>query len=202
VPGRITTSGAATFGQGLTVGGAGSIGGSLTITGDLVISGTLRSENAITAGGIIQIKTAVSGPNRQSINSAVPLPLSGLSINFTPAVATSRILVQAFVSTNSNYVSAFAIYKNALPTVSTTGYNNLCYPNMQVTYYPGFSPEPNLMHQRTVIHNELAGSTATRTYTVYGISRWSGTSYTLWINNRDANDMPSFSHMIIYEIAQ
>lgn len=202
LPGNVTASGAASIGQGLTVGGAGTVGGNFTVTGDLVINGTLRSQNAITAGGVIQIRTAVAGPNRQLINSATPQPISGLAINFTPAVATSRILIQAFVATNSNYVSAFAIYKNGQPTVSTTGFPNQCYPNMNITYYPGFSPEPNLMHQRTVIHTEIAGTATARTYQVYGLSKWYNTTYNLWINNRDANDMASFSQLIIYEIAQ
>ena len=203
LPGRITTSGAASFGQGLTVGGAGSIGGNLTITGDLVISGTLRSQNAITAGGVIQIRTAVAGPNRQLINAATPQPISGMAINFTPAVATSRILIQAFISTSATYVSAFAIYKNGQPTVSTAGFTNQCYPNMQVTRYgDAGTGSPEYMHNLPVTHTEIAGTTATRTYQVYGISKWYSTTYNLWINNRNSNDMAAFSHMIIYEIAQ
>jgi hypothetical protein len=203
LPGRITASGAASFGQGLTVGGAGSIGGNLNITGDLTITGTLRSQNAITAGGVIQIKTAVAGPNRQLINSATPQPIIGLSISFTPAVATSRILIQAFVSTSATYVSSFGIFKDGQSTVSTSGYTNLNAPNMQVTEY--HAPEganTYNMHVIPVTHTEPALTTATRTYQVYGLSSWSTSNYNLWINNRDYNDMASFSHMIIYEIAQ
>ena len=203
LPGRITASGAASFGQGLTVGGAGSIGGNLTITGDLVINGTLRSQNAITAGGVIQIRTAVAGPNRQLINSQTPQPISGLAINFTPAVATSRILIQAFVASTATYVSSFGIFRNGAPTVSTSGYTNQTYPNMQVTEY--HAPEganTYNMHVIPVTHTEIAGTTATRTYQVYGLSKWYTSTFNLWINNRDYNDMASFSHMIIYEIAQ
>jgi hypothetical protein len=203
LPGRITASGAASFGQGLTVGGAGSIGGNLNITGDVIINGTLRSQNAITAGGVIQIKTAVAGPNRQLINSATPQPIIGLSVSFTPAVATSRILIQAFVSTNSTYVTSFGIFKDGQPTVSTSGYTNLNAPNMQVTEY--HAPEganTNSMHVIPVTHTEPALTTATRTYQVYGLSSWSTSNYNLFINNRDYNDMASFSHIIIYEIAQ
>jgi hypothetical protein len=203
LPGRITASGAASFGQGLTVGGAGSIGGNLTITGDLVINGTLRSQNAITAGGVIQIRTAVAGPNRQLINSAVPQPVSGLAINFTPAVATSRILIQAFVSTSATYVTSFGIFKDGQPTVSTSGFTNQTFPNMQVTRYgDAGTGSPEYMHNIPVTHTEPALTTATRTYQVYGLSRWYSTTFNLWINNRNSNDMAAFSHMIIYEIAQ
>jgi len=203
VPSNISVSGAASFGQGLTVGGAGSVGGNLTITGDLVINGTLRSQNAITAGGVIQIRTAVAGPNRQLINSATPQPISGLAINFTPAVATSRILIQAFVTSSATYVSSFGIFKNGQPTVSTSGFTNNTFPNMQVTQYS--APEgANTYNLRVtpVTHTEIAGTTATRTYGVYGLSKWTSSTFNLWINNRDYNDMASFSHMIIYEIAQ
>lgn len=204
VPSNITASGAASISQGLTVGGAGSIGGNLTITGDLVISGTLRSQNAITAGGVIQIRTAVAGPNRQLINSATPQPISGLAINFTPAVATSRILIQAFVSTSATYVSAFGIYKNGQPTVSTAGFTNQSFPNMQVTNftYAAVADSPERMECIPVTHTETALTTATRTYQVYGLSKWYTGTYNLWINNRNSNDMAAFSHMIIYEIAQ
>jgi hypothetical protein len=203
LPGRITASGAASFGQGLTVGGAGSIGGNLTITGDLVINGTLRSQNAITAGGVIQIRTAVAGPNRQLINSATPQPISGLSINFTPAVATSRILIQAFVSTSATYVSSFGIFRNGQPTVSTSGFTNQTYPNMQVTRYgDAGNGSPEYMHNIPVTHTEIAGTATARTYQVYGLSKWYSGTYNLWINNRNSNDMAAFSHMIIYEIAQ
>ena len=204
LPGRITASGAASFGQGLTVGGAGTIGGNLNITGDVIINGTLRSQNAITAGGVIQIRTAVAGPNRQLINSAVPQPVSGLAINFTPAVATSRILIQAFVSTSATYVSSFGIFKNGQPTVSTAGFTNQTYPNMQVTNftYAAVADSPERMESISVTHTETALTTATRTYQVYGLSKWYSTTYNLWINNRNSNDMAAFSHMIIYEIAQ
>ena len=203
LPGRVTASGAASFGQSLTVAGAGTIGGNLNITGDVIISGTLRSQNAITAGGVIQIRTAVAGPNRQLINSATPQPIVGLSISFTPAVATSRILIQAFVSTSATYVSSFGIFKNGQPTVSTAGFTNQSFPNMQVTCYGNAgNTSPEYMNNIPVTHTEPALTTAARTYAVYGLSRWSGTSYNLWINNRNSNDMASFSHMIIYEIAQ
>ena len=204
LPGRITASGAASFGQGLTVGGAGSIGGNLNITGDLTITGTLRSQNAITAGGVIQIRTAVAGPNRQLINSATPQPIVGLSISFTPAVATSRILIQAFVSSSATYVTSFGIFKDGQPTVSTSGYTNLNAPNMQVTHfaYAVVPDSPERMECIPVTHTETALTTATRTYQVYGLSKWYSTTYNLWINNRNSNDMAAFSHMIIYEIAQ
>lgn len=203
IPSNITASGAASFGQGLTVGGTGTVGGNFTIAGDLTINGTLRSQNAITSGGVIQIRTAVAGPNRQLINSQTPQPISGLSISFTPAVATSRILIQAFVASTATYVSSFGIFRNGSPTVSTAGFTNLSSPNMQVTEY--HAPEganTYNMHVIPVTHTEPAFTTATRTYAVYGLSKWSTSTYNLWINNRDYNDMASFSHMIIYEIAQ
>ena len=91
VPGSLSVAGPAST-QTLSVTGAIQAGG-MNIAGDLVIGGTLRSANAITAGGVIQIQTAVIGPTRQYIRSNTPVAINGLSINFTPAVATSKILI-------------------------------------------------------------------------------------------------------------
>jgi hypothetical protein len=118
-------------------------------------------------------------------------------------VSTSRILIQAFVSTSATYVSAFGIYKNGAPTVSTAGFTNQTFPNMQVTRYgDAGTGSPEYMHNIPVTHTEPALTTATRTYQVYGLSKWYTGTYNLWINNRNSNDMAAFSHMIIYEIAQ
>jgi hypothetical protein len=75
---------------------------------------------------------------------------------------------------------------------------------MQVTNFTyAVVPEsPERMECIPVTHTEIAGTATARTYTVYGLSKWYTSTFNLWINNRNNNDMASFSHMIIYEIAQ
>ena len=203
VPSTLDVAGDTTL-QNLSVTGPTFSATNLVVTGDVVINGTLRSQNAITAGGIIQIKTAVIGPTRQLINSATPVAITGLAINFTPAVATSKILIQAFVSTSATYVASYGIFKNGQPTVSTAGFQNTNHPNMQVTIfnYAAVADSTERMECIPVTHVEQAVDTSMRSYQVYGLSSWSTTNFNLYINNRNNNDMASFSHMIIYEIAQ
>ena len=158
------------------------------------------------AGSVIQVLTSVSGPARQTITSSAgsaPQAVTGLSVSITPRYSDSRILIQAFVAGSATHVHSLAIYKDGAATVSTSGQTNNNYPNMQVTQYgTGGSAGADFMAVIPVTHTEIAGSTTARTYQVYAISRWSNTGYSTYINNRASNDMASFSHIIVYEIAQ
>jgi hypothetical protein len=156
------------------------------------------------AGSVIQVLTAVSGPARQTITSAAgsaPQAVTGLSVTIIPRFADSKILIQAFVAGSSTHVHSLAIFKDGAATVSTSGQTNNNYPNMQVTTYLGTS-STDWMQVWPVTHTETAGTTTARTYQVYALSRWSNTAYTTYINNRASNDMASFSHIMVYEIAQ
>jgi hypothetical protein len=156
------------------------------------------------AGSVIQVQTAVSGPARQTITSAAgsaPQAVTGLSVTITPRFADSKILIQAMVAGSATHVHSLAIFKDGAATVSTSGQNNNNYPNMQVTTYLGTS-STDWMQVWPVTHVETAGTTTARTYQVYALSRWGNTAYTTYINNRASNDMASFSHIMVYEIAQ
>ena len=156
------------------------------------------------AGSVIQVQTAVSGPARQTITSAAgsaPQAVTGLSVTIIPRFADSRILIQAFVAGSATHVHSLAIFKDGAATVSTSGQTNNNYPNMQVTTYIGTS-STDYMQVWPVTHVETAGTTTARTYQVYALSRWQNTAYNTYINNRASNDMASFSHIIVYEIAQ
>lgn len=151
--------------------------------------------------GVIQTKSVYNGPNRQTISSTSPVGIQDLKITFTPYKANSKILVMAQICTSATHVSSFAIYKDGQPTVDTSGVTNRNQPNMQATTYIG-STTNGQMWSMPIIWSEDSVSTSPRTYQVYATAGWSGTTYTLYINNRSSNDMSSFSNMVIMEILE
>jgi hypothetical protein len=170
------------------------------VTGSTLI--TVPSDNFLYAKGhAVQTKTATSGPARQSITSLTPVAVDGLTISFTPLNANSRIVVKAQISTSATSVSAFAVYKNGVATVSTAGVTNSTAINMQFTSYIG-ADSNDYMLSYPLIWSEVAGSTVARTYQIYAMSAFGGGVRTLHINNRNSNDMAAFSHMTVMEIAQ
>jgi hypothetical protein len=152
-------------------------------------------------GSVVQAFNSVSGPVRYSVASLTPQVVPGLSITFTPLFANSVILVQASVSGSQTHVNSYGVFKNGVATVSTAGQTNLNEPNMQVTQYLG-TATTEWIYQVPVMHYETAADTTARTYAIYVTSGWSGTTYTTFINNRNSNDMASFSYMSVMEIAQ
>lgn len=162
---------------------------------------TVPANNTLYAPGhCLQVQTVSIGPAPQTINSLSLQAVIGLGMNFTPISATSRIIVRTQIATNGAYVAAFALYKNGVATVSTTGYTNNNSPNVQTTMYAG-TTSTDLMYSVPILWSGIAGDTNTSTYQIYGRSGWTGTSYALIINNRASNDMASFSYMTIMEIA-
>jgi hypothetical protein len=152
------------------------------------------------AGTIIQVQTAEAGPARQTISSATPVAITDLSINFTPRNSTSKIIIQVYLNATHTYVASYGIFEDGSPTNSTSGYTNTNESNMDMTYYGGSSSTDHF--QGNTFHTVLnANSTSTRTYQVYGTSAWEGSASTLYINNRDSNNMASVSRMLIYEVA-
>lgn len=156
-------------------------------------------------GSIVQIATATTTAARQTIASTntIPQPIAGLSIDFTPRLADSKILITTNIATNRPYVSSFAIYEDGSPTVDIGSESNLSTTDSNLTLYNG-NGTSTTSHMYMVPFQVVvpAHGTYTRTYDSRAISRWQSTSYTLYINNRAQNDMASFSTMIVYEIAQ
>jgi hypothetical protein len=167
---------------------------------------TLSRNNIVTPDGrtlgtgqLIQSAFARSGPTRQTINSTVPVAVTGLSISFTPLNPTSTIFITAFLTHSDTAVNSFGIYKNGSPTVSTTGFTNSITPDSQVTQLQSNDTTGAYLVTTRVSAYELASGTAARTYTVYGVSKWVSTAYPLYINDRSSSDMASFSYMYIFE---
>lgn len=148
---------------------------------------------------ILQIKTSSSGPSRQVINSTSPIPITGLSVSLKPYKSDSLIIIRSQIITNAVHVSSFGVYKDGQPTVDTSGYTNTNQPNMQITTYIGSSTNNELWNKH-LIWSEESGSVESRVYQIYATAGWSGSTYSLQINNRNSNDMASFSHIVVMEI--
>lgn len=150
-------------------------------------------------GQLIQTAFARSGPTRQTINSLIPVAVTGLSISFTPLNPTSTIFIAAFLTHSDTYVNSFAIYKNGDPTVSTAGFTNTSAPNSQVTQFQSNDTTGQYLVTTRVSAYDIAETTAARTYAVYGTSEWTNVAYALYINDRSTSNMASFSYMYVFE---
>lgn len=151
---------------------------------------------------IVQSEIVSAGPLRQTISSASPIIVTGLSINFTPISSTSKIIVKAILNTTNTYVCNWSIYKNGLPTVSTSGYTNNSSATSDAnctTYHGTGTTITDRMWAIPLLWSETSGSTSARTYDIRAQSRWQGTVYTLYINNRGSNDMAAFSYLKVME---
>ena len=168
----------------------------LTLTKNSLIT---PNGSPLGVGQLIQTAFARTGPTRQTINSLVPVAVTDLSIVFTPLSPSSTIFITGYICHSDTYVHSFSIYKDGNPTVSTTGFTNNSAPNSQATQNVILDTVPQYMITTRVTAYDVAGTTAPRTYAVYGVSEWSGVAYTLYINDRNSSDMASFSYMQIFE---
>lgn len=159
-------------------------------------------------GSVVQVITATSGFVNQTINSATPVALTGMSATITPKFATSKILIQAMVSASWTYVSSVHIYKNGsdlIPSHAAAGTNNQSggATALWTKYYSGGTDStPNQVIINPVLYWDSPGVTSATTYDIRANSGWSGGSNAFYFNNRDNLDMLSSSTLTLMEIAQ
>ena len=176
--------------------------GTLNVGGGTLSFDSSGNWTSAPPGTIIQVQSVKIGPTTQTITSVSPTLITGLSINFTPKSASSKIISNISISTNNNFVSSYALYQNGSSILSTAGFANSNQPNMDITQY--LSTNTNDNNMMSVYFQSIldAGSTAQRNYAVYATSGWVNTPLPLVINNRANSDMASFSTMVIYEVSQ
>lgn len=160
---------------------------------------TMPDGRSFGTGQLIQSAFARVGPTRQTINSLVPLAITGLSISFTPLSPTSTILIAGYVCHSDTYVNNFTVYKGSASMVSTTGFNNLGAPDSLITQIRTADTVGAYLMTTRVTAYDIAGTTAARTYAIYANSEWNGTAYPLYVNDRNTSNMASFSYMHIFE---
>jgi hypothetical protein len=162
-----------------------------------VNSGTFAYDR-MPAGTIIQTAFA-STSNRVDVTAQDCVPITGLSINFTPRYANSLIMLEAMINSNEIYVSTFTFLRNAVSLTTATPNSNTS--GGLATLFDGDSNSTN-MRNTHLLWRDTAGSTAARTYAVGATSSWANILYTLVINDRTDNVMRSFSTFAIYEVKQ
>ena len=175
-------------------------GNTLTSSANLNLTGSWTDAPA---GTIIQMASASAGPARQTITSATPVVITGLSVDFTPRRSDSKILISAFITATETHVSSVSIYQDGAATASTSGYNNNNAVNSDATRYEGqATTQTGQQSQISVLTTLDAGNTNQRTYDIRHHAGWGSGVYTVYVNDRGSNDMASFSRMFIYEVAQ
>lgn len=167
---------------------------------------TIPSGHKIYApGSVVQVVTATSGFVNQTINSATPVALSGLSVDITPKFATSKILIEGVISASWSYVSGLHIYKNGSDLVpSHSGVTQSSGSTAVWIHYQSSqeNDRPNQVFPFPVLYWDSPGTTSTITYDFRANSGWAGGAVAFYLNNRSSDDMRSSSYMKVTEIAQ
>jgi hypothetical protein len=171
------------------------VGSNIEIAGNLTASGAIVDSHA----KVVQYLYAISGPARQTISSLTPVIISGLSLTITPKYNNSLIVIEGVILSSNTHVSSYGVFKDGATTVSTAGQSNLNEANMQVTNYIGSGTTSELW-TIPIRHHEISSTLLARTYDIRATAGWGGTIYSLYINNRDDNNMAGFSYMIVKEI--
>jgi len=155
------------------------------------------------SGQIIQVRYAQTPPTTYTISSTGIAAISGLSISFTPRFATSRILLQAMINHNAQYVTSLGFLKNGgYIGPITRAVNNSSDGSVSTVYFGAGTTDIGYAWNSFVQYYDTAGDTTARTYAAAASTSWSSVAYSLIINDRTSNDMRSISSFVIMEIAQ
>lgn len=155
-------------------------------------------------GSIVQVVTATTGFVNQTITSSSPILVNGLSATITPKFASSKILIECALSCSYSYVTAVHVYKNGVDMVPNHGGNNQSGGGTALwTHYSSIlGDSADKLFTMPIMYTDIAGSTVPMTYDIRVNSGWSGGANTMYINNRNSQDMLSSSYLIISEVAQ
>ena len=165
------------------------------------IQTTLGKPILNSTGSILQVVYANTGFNRQTITSASPTAVTGLSVTITPTSSTSKIIIDGNLRGSYTYVASFTLYRNGSPLISNHGGNSQTGtgPIADYTQYEGTSGA-NYMHSNSFLFEDSPGSTSPQTYQIYANAGWAGSVQTFYINDRNTSDMLSRSHIRAMEV--
>ena len=150
-------------------------------------------------GSIVQVQHAQTSPTKYVISAADITAIPELTISFTPKFANSRIILQSMINSTVTYVSTYGFLKNGGYLSGVTNTNSQG--SVATTYYGSSAIESNI-YNTFITYSEFPNTTSTITYSAAACSSWSGTNYTLHINDRSDSLMRSVSTLTILEIAQ
>jgi hypothetical protein len=156
-------------------------------------------------GSIVQVIYETSGFVNQTINSATPVALTGLSATITPKFSNSAILIEGVVSASWSYVSSMHVFKNGVDLVPNHGGNTQSGGATALwTHYQSSqeSDRGNQLFPFSVLYRDTPNTTSAITYDFRANSGWSGAAQLFYLNNRSSPDMLSSSYIKLTEIAQ
>lgn len=171
--------------------------GSIVLPANNSLSG-VDAASIYAAGDVVQVQHARTSPTRYAIATDNISAIPELSISFTPKFANSKILLTAMINANSQHVTTFGFLKDGAVIISNTNTNST---GSILTVYDG-QDIAGYMYGQYIEFMDTISSTATITYAAAASASWSAVVRTLYINDRDSNDMRSVSSMTAMEIKQ
>lgn len=154
---------------------------------------------------VLQVVYATSGFVNQTINSATPVALTGLSAVITPKFANSMILIEGVVTASWSYVSSIHIFKDGSDLVPSHGGNSQSGGATALwTHYQSSqeAARANQVFPFPVLYRDFPSTTSAVTYDFRANSGFSGGAEAFFLNNRTGTDMLGSSYIKITEIAQ
>lgn len=149
-------------------------------------------------GNIIQVVYGDMGSNTVTIASENNAVISNCSVTITPTRSTSKILLIAHVVHNAFYVSSFGFARNGTNIGGNTNTNSA---NVVAMNYQGQgTADPGYCLSTSYQYLDSPGSTSSLVYAPTACSSWSGTTYTIRINDRNSLDMRGLTSIVAMEI--
>lgn len=196
----VTANGGEEFRNGFTAGPV-TIQNGYTVTIENGASWFLLGgeDNDIGEGQVMQVRYAQTPADRYLIRSANLTAIPNLEVQIQPSHTNSKILLMAMVNSNAIHVNSMGFLRNNSVLTSGLPSNNNVNGGSVVTRYEGDSTEAH-MRNSFIMYMDMPNSTNPQTYSVGAASSWGGTTYNLYINDRDSNDMRCISSLIAVEV--
>lgn len=162
-------------------------------------NGTSWQQVAGTGGSnqIINAYSVNTGATRQDITSSTWAAITGLSVTLTPVSASSRFILLSSIQNSGTYVNSFTFFKNSSSLLSHANTNET---GAIRTTFTGQNDSDNYQWETSLSYVDAPATTSSITYDVRATTSWNGTTSTLRINDRLANDMRGVSSFTVLEM--
>jgi hypothetical protein len=149
-------------------------------------------------GSVLQVVYGDMGSNTATISSQDNATIPNCSVSITPSSTSSKILLFAHVVTNIVYVNSYGFSRNGVNIGGNTNTNSS---NVIAMNYQGQGAGAeggciSISYQ----YLDSPATTSAITYAPTACSSWSGTLYTLRINDRNSLDMRGLTSITAMEI--
>ena len=179
-------------------------GASLTLIDDT--KPLAYKEDLVMPGDVIQMKFDQSSV-RHTITTTQDITdggakVQGLDITFVPKRSNSKIVLEAHIAHSCSHVVSLGFRINGAAAANLQPNTNSN--NSNVTVFDGGNNSGHIMVTSWMLTPTNPGAGQRMDISVGATASWSGnqSSYTLYINDRDSQDMASVSSIAVYEIAQ